>query len=63
MLHKSNLNVECKNVELQMTNTKCTIHCAKYNVTWNIEFWLKWNAIAREELVGNDDVSFVRASK
>ena len=43
------LNVECKNVEsrvqTQMTNTKCTIDCAKYNVTWNIEFWRKWNAI------------------
>ena len=46
-----------------MTNTKCTIDCAKYNVKWNIEFWRKWNAIAREELVGNDDVSIVRASK
>ena len=28
-----------------MTNTKCTIDCAKYNVKWNIEFWRKWNAI------------------
>ena len=30
-----------------MTNTKCTIDCAKYNVKWNIEFWRKWNAIQR----------------
>ena len=29
-----------------MTNTKCTIDCAKYNVKWNIEFWRKWNAIS-----------------
>ena len=28
-----------------MTNIKCTIDCAKYNVKWNIEFWGKWNAI------------------
>ena len=28
-----------------MTNTKCRIGCAKYNVKWNIEFWQKWNAI------------------
>ena len=28
-----------------MTNTKCTIDCAKYNVKWSIEFWRKWNAI------------------
>ena len=67
MLHKSKLNVECKKVEsrvqTQMPNTKCRIDCAKYNAKWNIEFWRKWNAIAREELVGNDDVSIVRASK
>ena len=28
-----------------MTNTKCRIDCAKYNVKWNIEFRRKWNAI------------------
>ena len=49
MLHKSKLNVECKKVDsrvqTQMTNTKCRIDCAKYNVKWNFEFWRKWNAI------------------
>ena len=49
MLHKSRLNVECKKVEsrlqTQMTNTKCRIDCAKYNVKLDIEFWRKWNAI------------------
>ena len=34
--HESKLNVECKKVEsrvqTQMTNTKCRIDCAKYNV-------------------------------
>ena len=49
MLYKSKLNVECKKVELrvqtQMTNTKCRIDCAKYNVKWNIEFWRKLNTI------------------
>ena len=48
MLHKSKLNVECKKVEsrvqTQMTNTKCRIDCAKYNINWNIEFWCNWNA-------------------
>ena len=55
MLHKSKLNVECKKVEsrvqTQMTNTKCRIHYAKYNVKWNIEFWRKWNAIVMNVLV------------
>ena len=41
MLRKSKLNVGCKKVEsrilTQMTNTKCRIDCAKYNVNWNIE--------------------------
>ena len=32
-------------VQTQMTNTKCRIDCAKYNVKWNFEFWRKWNAI------------------
>ena len=48
MLHKSKLNAECKKIESRvqtsMTNTKCKIDCAKYNVKWNIEFWQKWNA-------------------
>ena len=48
MLRKSKLNVECKKVEsrvqTQMTNTKCRIDYAKYNVKWNVEFWRNWNA-------------------
>ena len=51
MLRKSKLNVECKKeesrVRTQMTNTKCWIDCAKYDVKWNIEFWRKRNAIVR----------------
>ena len=43
------LNVECKKVEsrveTQITNTKCRIDFAKYDVKWNIEFWQKWSAI------------------
>ena len=49
MLLKSKLNQNAKKLngecKLEMTNTKCTIDCAKYNVKWNIEFWRKWNAI------------------
>ena len=55
MLHKSKLNVECKKIEsqvqTQMTNAKCRIDCAKYNVKWNIEFWRKWNPIAKSAIV------------
>ena len=39
------INVACKKVEsrvqTQMTNSKCRIDCAKYNVKWNIEFGRK----------------------
>ena len=49
MLHKWKLNIRCKKVEsrvqTEMTNTKCRIDFANYNMKWNIEFWRKWNAI------------------
>ena len=42
MLHKSKLIVESKKVEVpvqtQMTNTKCMIYCAKYNVNGTLNF-------------------------
>ena len=37
-----------------MTNTKCKIDCAKYNVKWNFEFWRKRNAI---EILRNQSIT------
>ena len=45
MLNAKTLNRGCK-----LSNTKCRIDCAKYNVKWNIEFWREWNAIDLEPL-------------
>ena len=67
MLRKSKLNVGCKKVEsrmqTQMTNTKCSIDCAKYNVNWNIEFWRNWNAIDGTEIRVNADFSTAVATE
>ena len=55
MLHESKLNFECKKVEsrvqTQMTNAKCRIDCAKFNVKWNIEFLAEWSAILAGEVL------------
>ena len=67
MLRKSKLNVGCKKVEsrmqTQMTNTKCRINCAKYNVKWSIEFWWKWNAIDGTEIRFNAGFSTAVANE